>query len=522
MRPSGRHIGLLAAAVLLTANWPSRRVSPGATTLGRRRSVGLGAPSFPAYVVGELGVLHGGTTPAAWLRAHPTDSLVPFDHELVLEDDDRWCARAIARTTLADGTRVLRFAYFYPPATPPSLSLPSTEDSQLIRKQCRLGAIWLESPAVASPTAPALAAQTREALIQVYGPVQAAPAPWYAKALTDSSKRPALSQNAGREDLRLGIHFSRAGYWHVLGRWQSDSAVVVSAYDHGEFRGAVKNSYARVLACAFLPFAGMGSVGANAAAYQPRPLAAEAASLSGLDRGRVDRLLAVLPAAETADQSPGRLSAETTVAALLTSTLSDWLTASAGLDSSHRAAALLAADQVLASQAVTDLVALDSTRPAREALSRLGAEFAHDELGGLDYYTHTWLDEALRLDSEGRAGQLAKVVLLRIGFREKGGCGQEDASQRVTAEGEELLQSVTDPAIAAEVHLLVAEGYADAVSRVYTTAASEERSTAIRHYRQGIALDPSSPHAHAAWLETWRLLAGLPPTTTHFVCAWAD
>jgi hypothetical protein len=74
--------------------------------------------------------------------------------------------------------------------------------------------------------------------------------------------------------------------------------------------------------------------------------------------------------------------------------------------------------------------------------------------------------------------------------------------------------------------ILVGDGYADVValaagaganytdSSAYTAAAPEARRLAIRHYRQAIALHPRSPDAHDAWLEVWRLLAGLPPTTT--------
>jgi hypothetical protein len=30
----------------------------------------------------------------------------------------------------------------------------------------------------------------------------------------------------------------------------------------------------------------------------------------------------------------------------------------------------------------------------------------------------------------------------------------------------------------------------------------------------------STPEARWAWLEAWRLIAGLPPTTTHFFCVY--
>jgi len=60
--------------------------------------------------------------------------------------------------------------------------------------------------------------------------------------------------------------------------------------------------------------------------------------------------------------------------------------------------------------------------------------------------------------------------------------------------------------------------YAD--SAAYTAGAPAARRSAIAHYRQALALDRSSPEAREAWLEGWRLLAGLPPTTTHFFCVY--
>jgi hypothetical protein len=86
--------------------------------------------------------------------------------------------------------------------------------------------------------------------------------------------------------------------------------------------------------------------------------------------------------------------------------------------------------------------------------------------------------------------------------------------------------------MAAEVHVLVADGYADVValaagagatyadSTAYTAAAPEARRRAIQHYRHGLALAPHAAAAHTAWPEAWRLLAGLPPTTTYFFCVY--
>ena len=536
MNPLRCHLALLACGLSLTTNGANRDIAQRATALLARSSSDTGARTFPVAVVQELAALRASTTPAAWRRAHPTDRLVRFERRLVLENDDRWCAMAIERTILADSTPVIRYAYFYPPAAPPSLSLPLAEDSRLIDDQCRLGAIWVETPARDSLAGRALAAQTREALTQVLGPIHPAPNALDTRLLADTSRRAAIFRFLDPDVMRLGLHFFGSAHWHVAGRWQSDSTVAVSAYDKG-----LSHRAARVLACAFLPFAGVGSFSPvvaeeRAADKKVSALATEAAELSGLDRSRVDRLLAVLAAAEGAYTSAPPDSARARargVDTLLSSGLGDWITASRGLDAPHRAAALLAADQVLGSRPLVFVLAQESGGAARRALSPLGARFVHDELGGGENYAHTWLDEARRLDSAGRTGQLATLALLRLGFNMTGMCGGgEEPSRRVSSVGEQLLRSVLDSGMTAEVHLLVANGYADVValaagagrnyadSAVYATAAPEARRRAIHHYRQGIALDPRSPDAQAEWLEAWRLLAGLPPTTTHFFCVY--
>jgi hypothetical protein len=301
------------------------------------------APSVPARVVRELATLHAGTTAAAWLRAHPSDSLERFERRLVVANDDRWCARSVQRTILADGTPVLRYAYFFPPAAPPALSLPPAEDPQLIRERCRLGAIWLETPATDFPSGSAVAAQIREALIQVYGPVHAAPDLWYAQALTDLNRRAMLSRLPGADVQRLGLHFFRAARWRVPGRWQVDSAVVASAYDAG-----FDARHARVLACAVLPFAGIGTRPTVAdqertGARKTSALAAEAARLSGIGEGHVGRLLAVLAAAERAyhDFPPDSARARAReVGTHVLPVLFDWITASRARDAPHRAGSL--------------------------------------------------------------------------------------------------------------------------------------------------------------------------------------
>ncbi len=497
-----------------------------------------GDADFPARAAREIAALRADVTPVTWLRAHPADSLVFFARGLVRENHDRWCARASAEASLPGRGRLVRHAYFYPPSPPPSLMLPAVEGPQLLREQCRLGTIWLETAVADSPSGSALAARTRDAFTRVYGTVRPSPDAWFGRTPTDSMRR-AVSRLPGAEAWTLGLHFFGAAGWRVPGRWQIDSAVVVSAFDAGlggRPRGRGRGR-GRVLAFAFLPLAELGSFQrtadrAEAAEQNTAALAAEAARLSGIDRRQADRLLGLLAAADSGylGGAPGDRGA---LGSRAVRVLGDWIAVAQGLDASHRAAALLAADQALGSGAMAYVLAQDEDSARRRALQGLGAKFVRDELGGGYNYAHTWLDEARRLDPAGRVGQLATVALLRIGFNETGTCGGgEEPFRRVSAAGERLLGSLTDSALAAEVHVLVGDAYADVVAlasgageeyadpSAYAASAPEARRKAIQHYREGIARAPGRPEARVAWLEAWRLLAGLPPTTTHFFCVY--
>lgn len=94
MGPVGHHLGFFASGLALTMSWSRGAPGPGVKPhppSPRHAS----APSFPAHAVREIAALHAGTTPAAWLRAHPGDRLERFELRLA-EDDRRWCARTPA------------------------------------------------------------------------------------------------------------------------------------------------------------------------------------------------------------------------------------------------------------------------------------------------------------------------------------------------------------------------------------------------------------------------------------------
>lgn len=491
-----------------------------------------GTGSLAERAVAELAALRPAVTTSAWLAAHPDDVFRPFRRDSIRENDEGWCARATRTERLADGMRMVRRAYFYPPEPPPSLALPSVGGPTLLREECVLGTVWIEAGVADSAAGSASAASVRQALIAAHGPVQPGPDVFFGRVATDTQRR-LLSRMPEAEALLLGLHYFGAGAWRTPGRWQVDSTVIVSAFDRGFDR---RRSNGRVLVFAHLPVAKLGThQGAidrdEAVERRQAALAGQAARLSGLDAARTDRLMATLAAADSAYHERGATSPKA-LDSVVVVVIQDWIASARPLAAPQRAAALLAADQFLGSAPML-FVRAQRQDTSRVAYERLGAVFARDELGGGYNYTHNWLDEAMRVDPQGPISRLGELALLRIGFNETGMCGGgSEAFRRVITAGERLLGGPLDTATAAEVHRLVGDAYADIVAlaagagseyadaAAYVGEAPTARNRAISHYRQALALDHVSQEASSAWLEAWRLIAGLPPTTTHFFCVY--
>lgn len=490
------------------------------------------AGPFAERAVAELSALRPAVTASAWLTAHPGDGFLLFRRDSIRENHNSWCARARQSGQLSDGRRMVRYAYFYPPVPPPSLILPATSGPNLVREQCVLGTVWVEATATDSATGSALAAHVRDALTVAHGPVRAGRNLFGSRVPPDSLRR-ALSRLPGADALLMGLHYFGAAGWRVPGRWEVESTVIVSAFDRGLDR---RQSGGRVLAFAYLPIANLGSVGedldrSEAVERRRVTLALEAVRLSGLDSIQTRRLLGILADADSAYHGRGSIDPKAldSVAVVV---IRDWTMGARSLAASRRAAALLAADQVLGSGPMV-YVRAQRQDTSRVEYEQLGAVFVRDELGGGYNYTHNWLDQGLTLDAKGPVGRLATLALLRSGFNETGMCGGgSEAFRRVITTGERLLTGDLDTATAAEVHRLVGDAYADIValaagdgagyadSTDYLAEAPAARVKAITHYRTALALDRLSPEARSAWLEAWRLIAGLPPTTTHFFCVY--
>jgi hypothetical protein len=492
--------GLLSACV----ERPPEQSDSAATTA----AVAADSVTFPGRVVAELSALRQGVTPAQWLRNHPGDSLSPFTITEGNEKTGLWCVRASRRDSLADGSAIVRNAYFYPPSPPEPLELPPDGDArEIVARSCILGVVWVETPHSDSVGGRQLAERTRETLTREYGKVTADTDFFARLPITDSQKN-VLKTDPKYETHRLGISFFGSAYWRAPGRWKRGSVTVVSAFD----AGSRSVSHPRVLAFAHLPNAQLER---EESIDESTPELDEALITAGrltqLDSIVVRNFLALR--GEEAEE-PERIAA-----------LGRWLATAGNLKSGQHAAALFVADGVVPERLDED----DSV--TSRAYANLGLKFVRSELAGSNNYTHGLLEEALRLDPNGPIGQLATIELLDRGFDLTGMCGGGGFDQVIKV-GEPFVSRLTTSRAKARVLFLLGDAYADIVALAagagqdyvdtldFSARAPSARRKAIAYYRQGLALDRVSTKAGAAWLEGWRLLAGLPPSRTHFFCVY--
>ncbi|HEY2385176.1 MAG TPA: hypothetical protein VGK48_28715 [Terriglobia bacterium] len=93
----------------------------------------------------------------------------------------------------------------------------------------------------------------------------------------------------------------------------------------------------------------------------------------------------------------------------------------------------------------------------------------------------------MKLDPEGRAGELSFLTLMELGFETSGACADQGGTgfNAVIREGEAYLQRKP------------ASGYWTALQSA-----------------------PGSPRVSEGWPDAWRLLDGMPPARTYFYCVY--
>ena len=196
--------------------------------------------------------------------------------------------------------------------------------------------------------------------------------------------------------------------------------------------------------------------------------------------------------------------------------LAKWLKASADVPPERRALALLVADSYVA-----------CTQVPSHRLAQLGAEFAAGCPQDGSAYSHNFRDQAERLDPKGLAGELAGLASLGEPCTLKGSW-----PDLVIEKGERLLKQFPPDRWTPWVHFAIARAHDAKLSFAYPggdpeggevaqlnpAAKEQERKAAVEHFERFIQDEPDSEESVFAWQETWRLLAGLPPSPLHFGC----
>ncbi|PYV74130.1 MAG: hypothetical protein DMG96_21080 [Acidobacteria bacterium] len=138
----------------------------------------------------------------------------------------------------------------------------------------------------------------------------------------------------------------------------------------------------------------------------------------------------------------------------------------------------------------------------------------------------------MRLDPDGHAGELAFLTLTEMGFETSGKCAdqREEGFRAVIAQGQEYVRRRPGSVIEPDLHFLMAQAYGDIVHLAagdeygesgrakYQPEAASARTRAIEQFRIAFGSANNTRQAREAWPDAWRLVAGLPPSKTHFLC----
>lgn len=462
---------------------------------------------YDQWVVEQLGLITKPSTLGEWKKDRPGDEVVLYRHGDAGAPLDRpWCARAETALLLPDGTKAVRYAFFYPPDPPARFALPTeNETAGLIDRSCTLGVIWTER-----------SEKDKGRGEQIAGALRAA-----------------LDRRFGKGQANMKLQFFNAASWSETGRWQSGVATIASASERGYDKS-------RVLAFGFLPVSGfsideLGTEERGDIKESPEPGTADVRSLTteaGISGAASEALLSAVSRAE--DWREGRIKSDAKLPARqLISGLKQWLAAAEKLEGRRKAAALLAADLALEGSQYAYKVADPDQGAVRKELEALGAEFNDSPLGGVTSYTRSWLKAAQELDRDGPIGDRCFRTLMAKGFDTSGTCSSGNEQFReVIEEGEHYLAGKHDPAAQAEVELMTADAYRDIVSLAaggadeygeasnYTGQADQARQKAILHYRKALANARDDSASRKGWGDAWRLINGLPPAYLRYYCIY--
>jgi hypothetical protein len=231
--------------------------------------------------------------------------------------------------------------------------------------------------------------------------------------------------------------------------------------------------------------------------------------------------------------------------------LRPWVEALQTLEPAKRAAALLIADRIVVMEEEdSNLEPPNSEKPPAESkpsenrpksdaqlqLERIGAQFSYDSTSERNLYVLNWLRQAYDLDPNGRAGELAFLLLMQRGFNTSPGCENGgELFRQVLRRGTEYLRQRRSTDVEARVHFMMGDAYRDIValaagqhgdtyadSAAYKPEEANARTKAVAEYRAGLVLDDKSDTSRIAKDRLRSLQAGEAPHDTTFYCQILD
>ena len=231
--------------------------------------------------------------------------------------------------------------------------------------------------------------------------------------------------------------------------------------------------------------------------------------------------------------------------------LRPWLEELQTLEPAKRAATLLIADRIVVMEEEDgNLEPPDSEKPPAESnpsesrpkseaqlqLEGIGAKFLSDSTSERNLYALNWLRQSYELDPNGRAGDLAFLLLMQRGFNTSPGCENgNELFRQVLRRGTEYLRQRRSADIEARVHFMMGDAYRDIValaadqhgdtyanSAAYKSEEANARTRAAAEYRAGLALDDKSEVSIIAKERLRGLQAGEAPPDTTFYCQIMD
>jgi hypothetical protein len=461
--------------------------------------------AFATLADAAVAELHDGITLQQWEDSqsnsedwHPSKDEAFFD-----------CRTLLKTETLASGRQVRHTVYFYPPEAPTPAVFPTASGEDLINRDCKLAMVRVQTAASTDRDGHAFEQGLQEQFVKKYG------------------------ESLGMK----GTHYQRST---AAARWIADSEIV-SAYDaqpqptsedsDGPSGGAVF-VFARLPIVHELEEDTCCRITEHYHSIEDSQFR-QALGIAAADAGLTARV-ATLFAHLFRRIGPGQddpPELEDSREALLPA-LREWLNAVKTLPPLRHAAGLYVADRLLVAASDDgwpNLIVKEKT-DLRSTFEKLGASFSYEELGGCYNYSGNWLEESRELDPNGQVGQMAVLIALARGSAPKlpkDKDQQLDIFHTVVSDGEWLLAKKPDPATAAQIHFIIGDAYSDIVALAggaepdygdpteYQPEADSARKRALEHYRVGLAADGSSDNAKCAWLQAWKISAGLLPRTRY-------